>query len=221
MKRFHYIFIFAFLYILLCSKSCNQAEQSEAAREKRGVESSIKDITSHFTADTLSQETLNGFEETARIKVADLFDYLNILSDHNTASGFRTQVIKTIPGLFISSDCTLAFNHFNGNKKVTARINNLVDSTSLVTDRLIGLRPDSLWIINNLQAVDDSTYSGQLGFLFHPVVQDSNGEKNKLINGSIEYKVLKREKAFGGGSLKVWNVFLGNADFWQVKSMNK
>ena len=213
MKRFSYILIFAFLYILLCSKSCNQAEQSEAAREKRGIESSIKSITAHFTADTLSMETLNGFEETAKIKIADFFDYLNILSDTNTAPGFKAQIRKIILDLFRSTDCTIKFYRFKGNKGETVGIYQLVDSSSVFPDYLKGLKPDSFWIINDLQAIDDSTCSGQLGFLLRTVVQYPNSENEKLLNGTIEYKVLKRQKEFGGEKLKVWNVFLGNTDF--------
>ena len=217
MKQFSYILLFAFLYILLCSKSCNQREESEAAREKRGVESSIKTITDHFTADTLSRETLNGFEETAKIKVADFFDYLNIISDSSTVSGFKVQIRKVIPDLFNSSDCTLTFDHFKGNKADIARIIQLTDSISVISDHLQGLRPDSMWIISNLHAIDDSTYSGQLGFLLRPVVHDPNRENNRLFNGSLEYKVIKREKEFGGESWKVWNVFLGNSHIWPSK----
>ena len=221
MKQYSYILLFAFLYILLCSKSCNQAEDANAERERKGVESAMKSITVHFTTDTLSLETLNGFEETAKIKVADLFDYLNILSDQNTAPGFRSQVMRTIPGLFISKDCSLSIDHIRGSKEETIRIVHLVDSISVVPDYLKGLKPDSLWIINNLQAIDDSTYFGKLGFLLRPVASATNTNNGTLLNGTIEYKVFKREKAFGGQSLKVWNVFLGDTRFWPAKSRNK
>ena len=213
MKRFAYIFIFSFLYITLCSKSCDQGERSEAAREQRGVESSIKNITVHFTADTLSHETLNGFEATAKTKVSDFFDYLNILSDQNTAPKFRSQVRKIISGLFISGDCTLAFDRFKGNKVEICSITQLVDSASVFPVYLKGLSADSLWIIIEIQAVGDSTYSGKIGFILQPVVMEKNMENIKIINGAIEYKVLRREKEFGGEKLKVWNVFLVNTEF--------
>ena len=223
MKQFSYILTFAFLYILLCSKSCNQREDLEAAREKSGVESSIKSITAHFTTDTLSRETLNGFEETAKIKVADFFDYLNILSDTSTAAGFQSRIRKIIPDLFGSTDCKITYNSSEKIKgeAVKIRIGQLVDSTSVFPTYIKQLRPDSLWITKYLQAIDDSTYSGQLGFLLRPVVQDKMNKSNKMFNGTVEYKVLKREKEFGGEKLKVWNIFLGNTDFWEVKGMRK
>ena len=210
MKQYSYILTFAFLYILLCSKSCNQREESEAAREKRGVESSIKTITEHFTADTLSLETLNGFEETAKIKVSDFFDYLNILSDTSTAASFQSRIRKIIPDLFISTDCKIKFYPFGKGKReaVEIRIIQLVDSSLVFPAYLKGLKPDSLGITNNLQAIDDSTYSGQLGFLLRPVVQDRMNKSNKIFNGTVDYKVLKREKEFGDEKLKVWNIFL-------------
>jgi hypothetical protein len=223
MKQFSYILTFAFLYVLLCSKSCNQREESEAAREKRGVESSIKSITAHFTADTLSKETLNGFEENAKIKVADFFDYLSILSDTSTAPGFKSHIRKIIPVLFGSSDCKIKFNSSERIKGEAVEIGiiQLVDPTSVFPAYIKGLNPDSLWIMNRLQVVEDSTYSGQLGFILLPVVQVPHSVNNKLFSGTIEYKILKREKEFGGEKLKVWNVFLGDVAISPITGVSK
>jgi hypothetical protein len=157
------------LYLLLSAKSCNQQEEFDAAREQKRADSAKDSILSVFGSDTVTSSTLAAFEEEAKIKFADFFDYQDILSDTSAAPAFREQAREMAGELFIS-----------GNPAFHA----------------INTRPDSVWVKQPLHRVNDSIFTGELGF--------SPG-------GTLEFYAVKRNKSFGNETLKVWTVLLGKS----------
>ena len=210
MKRVIYIGVLAFMYVLLCSKSCNQREQFDASREEARIESARDSITSFFGADSLSINSLKGFEESAKLKSSDFWDYLNLLNDQKTVSGFKSQTRAIIVELFLSDRCTFQL-YTDGKRKLNRiKIAEMVDSTSKIQKNIFGLKPDSIWISTGLHMLNDSTFAGQLYFRFPLSIRLSDKQGSHIPGGAGEIWALKREKRFGSETLKVWNVFLGN-----------
>ena len=113
MKRFFMLSTLLLIYLLFSSRSCNNQEEFEAAREQKQLETSIDSISSAFSSDKLSSETLRAFEETARQRFADFVDYLAILSDTVAAPAFKENTRRMIRELFISDQCVLRFTSTN------------------------------------------------------------------------------------------------------------
>ena len=210
MKRVIYIASLAFMYFLLCSKSCNQRERFEASREESRIEAARDSITSFFGADSLSLNSLKGFEESAKLKTGDFWDYLNLLSDPKTVSGFKSQTRAIIVELFLSDQCTFQL-HTDGKRKLNlVKIAEMVDSTSKIQKNIFGLKPDSIWISTGLHELNDSTFTGQVGFRFPLSTRLTDNQGSHILGGAGEIWALKREKRFGSETLKVWDVLLGN-----------
>jgi hypothetical protein len=169
MKRSLWLSVLIILYLLLCAKSCDQQEEFDAVREQKRADSVKDSILSVFGSDTVASSTLAAFEEEAKIKFADFFDYRDIISDTSAAPVFREQAREMAAALFISGNSA-----FKGNMA----------------------RPDSIWIKQPLNRVNDSIFTGELGF--------SPG-------GSFEFYAVKRNKNFGNETLKVWTVLLGGS----------
>ncbi len=175
------------LYILFTAKSCENGQEDVIAREE-AVSIAVKDsIGSSFASDTLRNSALRAFEETARLKLLDLGDYLGILSDSSTSEVFKTKVGEMITELFISQDVK---------EKVSFSV---------------GLVFDSVMVNNHLQRKNDTLYSGTLRFQIQ-CKPDVTANPQEMIVGYkiIDIFVVRREKIFGDKSLKVWSVALGD-----------
>jgi hypothetical protein len=135
MKRSLRLSALVVLYLLFSAKSCDQQEEFDGARQQRATEAAKDSIVSVFGSDTLTALTLTAFEETAKLKFADLFDYLDILSDTSAAPAFKEQAGQMARELFISE---YSFPRF--------------------------ARPDSIWVMEHLHRVSDSLLTGRLGF---------------------------------------------------------
>ena len=197
------------IYLLFSSRSCNNQEEFEAAREQKQLETSIDSISSAFSSDKLSSETLRAFEETARQRFADFVDYLAILSDTVAAPAFKENTRRMIRELFISDQCVLRFTSTNNDLAKEIPLSVLLDPQSDFVKHLKVFQPDTIRIMNALQYVNDSLYTGKLGVTFR--VPFTVVEKNSyhFSAGTIEFLAAKREKSFGKDKLKVWSLLLG------------
>lgn len=138
MKRFCRLSVLLLLYLVFSAKSCDQQEEFDAAREQRRTQATKDSIVSVFRSDTVTSATLAAFEESAKIKFSDLFDYLDILNDTTAPRAFREQAGQMAEDLFISETSVPRFP-----------------------------RPDSVWIMERLHPVNDSLFAGRLGFSPH------------------------------------------------------
>ena len=220
MKKFSYLILLAFVYLLCCSKSCDQGEQSMAARERWAVKEEIKSLSAHFSSDTLSAKTLIAFEETAKIKVSDFCDYFNIINDPKNAEPFRSQAGKIISTIYESDSCKMQFENLSGVKNSVIETRQLTDPTAQPLKIDFSLKVDSVWITKHLSATDANKFEGQLNC---HILATSNHPDNKKLNleGCITIILSKREKQFGNESMSVWNVYLGDIRFKNIGSGKK
>ncbi|MCX6268957.1 MAG: hypothetical protein NTW16_16655 [Bacteroidetes bacterium] len=168
---------------LTTAKSCDDQTQSDATREETRM-TVIKDsVRSAFTAETLSEASLQAFEFAAMNKLSDLGDYQAIVSDTSVALPFREKAREMIRGLFISEE---------------------------VSFPLTGIETDSIWVQQGLQFAGHSSYCGKLGYSCNPARQIPSNKPDRVTNkGTIDFSVIKHEKVFGTDSLLVW---LGKLD---------
>ena len=102
MKRLLRISALVLLYCLSTAKSCSNQEENDAAREQVVVTAVRDSIRSAFDSGSLSPETLGSMEESAKLKLLELSDYLHILSDSTLDLGYRQKAAEMVHGLFIS-----------------------------------------------------------------------------------------------------------------------
>lgn len=185
MKRFINILPLLVLYLLLCSKSCNENEQGEALREKNKAVQSRDSITSVFQSEKLDQPELRAFEVTARLKLIDLADYLKIINDSAASRAFKQKAEEMARALFIPG--------------------------KTIPTRLSGIIFDSIKISRQLERKNDSMYSGQLIITVNLAASDAQKRPSPgTCNRTVDIFALKQEKVFGKDTIRVWNVLLGD-----------
>ncbi|MCX6245949.1 MAG: hypothetical protein NTU98_14740 [Bacteroidetes bacterium] len=209
MKRILKLSAFILVYLLCCAKSCDNEEQFSAARNQKRIKSEKDSLTSAFGSDTLSATNLNAFEETAKNRFNDFFDYLAVLSDTTSAPEFMAHSKQMILGLFRSGNDFLRFTHPGEKKMVKTSLNELAGEKSSTEINIGSVKPDSLWISQNLHPVSDSAFAGRIGFSYRSINSGPDLKKYHLAGGSIDFFAVKREKKFGKEVHKVWTVLLG------------
>lgn len=182
----------AFLLIcLLCAApGCDDRQEFEARREKERLFLTIDSLTSAISTAQPDAEMLRVFESSAIQKLGDFSDYLIILADTTTAPEFKEHVKKLVVEMFISENIKIPFN------------------TPFI------IYSDSSRVIKPLFRVNDSLYSGTIGFIFN--VRHPEGSVPTTDHPSIGKSTIyisKKEKAFGETRRKIWCLFLGEIDF--------
>lgn len=211
MKHFLYISAFILFYLLTCSKSCDSGEQRVAERQQVRIKNEIDSVTTFFSSETLSSETLRAFGETAKINFTDFLDYIKIFSDTNTAPAFKDHARKMILHQFVTKNNVFIFSLRTEPCSTIVTINDLLDPESLYLEYLSLIQTDSLWYKTDLQPVNDSVFLGQIGFSFIPLVAQTNQRNHFSGSGFIEVGIEKRRREFGNDTLNLWTTFLGNA----------
>jgi hypothetical protein len=213
MKRVLLFSVLGIAYLLFSAKSCNSREEFDAAREQKKIKSAKDSVASAFGSESPSTMTLHGYEQTAIIRFSDFWDYSNIICDTSNAIEFRTQAKQMLLDLFKSKNCFISFEGRNEAKNKDFTLAELIDSRSECEMYLENLKPDSIWISNYLYPVNDSTFTGKLGFSFNKTLSSTNRTKNHTGKGTTEFFAVKRNKNFGKEKLKVWTVLLGDTEF--------
>ena len=186
MRRTVKIFALILFYFLACGKSCDNGEENDTHREQRRITAETDSLRSVFGTDTLSAASLLAYLETAKQKFYDFNDYLRILTDTSAAEPFRIKAREMIRNLFIAGTET------------TSDIN--------------PIRLDSVGTKEAFQRINDSVYAGRLLFSFRTLHRPGRIISSSYESGTIEVFLVKCDKNFGKGKLRVWNVFLGKME---------
>lgn len=208
MKKVIHITILLLVYLLLCGKSCSD-ESNESIDRVKEVNAEKETISLAFETDWLNEEARHAQEMAAIQKMADLADYLQILSDDSIDTIFRNKAAEMIRDVFVSDEALLSFAPWEGksNKKVTVR--KLLDNYSSQEVRHMVIRFDSVRVMLPLQKTSLGNYRGLVTCLQQSTVQrrDTLKEREAL---TVEVVVKQRDKVFGPDTLKVWESFLGD-----------
>jgi hypothetical protein len=211
MRRIFYIPALVLLYLLTTAKSCDRQEQYDESVDQSRVKQSLDSIRSAFESDTLAGASLQAFEASAKIKLADFSDYLAILSDPSVAGAFREQAGKMVRGLFISENSVLRFENPGREGKITVSVRQLLTPGREAADMPGKIITDSIRVIRPLQREGTSMYAGLLGYSFSFAGEKPGTDlRRTLAGGTVDYLVIRHEKKFGADSLVIWEVFLGN-----------
>lgn len=186
MRRTVKIFALILLYFLCCGKSCDNEEKNDTQREQRRISTETDSLRSVFGTDTLSASSLLAYMETAKQKFYDFNDYLHIVADTSGARPFRDKAREMIRGLFIAG----------------------AEPTKMISP--FGL--DSVGLKEAFQRINDSVYEGHLVFSFRTLQRPGKIVNSSHETGTITVFLVKRDKNFGKGKLRVWNVFLGKME---------
>ena len=207
MKRLLKLSALLILYLLFSAKSCDREEQNNEARQQRTIRAARDSIVSVLGSDTLSAATINGFEETAKIKFADFLDYLDLLSDTTLAPEFRQHAGEMIRGLFLNESAVLQLAG-PGMIRKEVTLTELLDPASVAAGKIRVPEPDSLWVMEALLPVNDTLLKGKLGLsLILPASADPG--KYELAGKAVDFYAVKCRKVFGRDTVKIWTVLLG------------
>jgi hypothetical protein len=186
MRRALKILALILVYFLACGKSCDNEEKFDARQEQAKVKAETDSLRSAFGKDTLSASSLLVFMETAKQKFYDFNDYLHIVADTSAAVPFREKAREMIRDLFIDG----------------------LEPTKIISP--FGL--DSVGLKDSFKRINDSVYEGHLVFSFRMLQQPGKIVNPSHETGTIAVFLVKRDKNFGKGKLRVWNVLLGEME---------
>ncbi|MDP1623294.1 MAG: hypothetical protein Q8M08_13255 [Bacteroidales bacterium] len=212
MSRTIKIFTLIVLYFLACGKSCDNRERHEAYNEKTRVKTETDSLRSVFGTDTLSDADLRAYEQTAGMKLSDLFDYLRILTDTNAAGPFREKAREMIRALFISEDQVFLLMDLDKKERYKISVKQLLSGKDFLS--VFGtIIYDSIRVEQELEKADDVIYTGKLSCLFIPEESKSaNGRKQSPADLMVDFLLTKHIKIFGADTLMIWEVFLGKME---------
>lgn len=137
---------------------------------------------------------LSAWQNHSMEKVADFYAYLNLLSDENTGSELKVEIIKNIEDLFQSKNVSVI--DFSG----ISKNNNLEQLLKIVSAQKIGFK-----ISDQINFTEVSENSWSVNYL---VEVTQNGKKSVVhVNQTIWLS--QSQKAFGAKSKTVWRQVLG------------
>ncbi len=198
------IFKILSLFMLVCLITAEDCSNSSSETTRYKIQQDqFQSIEDGFISNEISPEALHAFEVRAVQKVKDLNDYITIYLDENLEKEFREQAKKMIYSTFYSNeDCGRFFEELDLNED----IEQVLLSSSEIKNRVI-FRTNSIHILEGILESKNLEYSGKIGFstdLFEIVENDTILiSRNKF---ALPILVVKKEKDFGTGSEKVWEV---------------
>ncbi len=211
MRRIFYIPALILIYLLTTAKSCDRQELYDESVDQFSAKRAQDSIKSIFESDTLSMVSLQAFEATAKIRLADFSDYLVIVDDTSVAETFREKAKKMIRGLFISENSVIRCSNPDNHKSTEIPILQLLKEGKEPQTDFERIIKDSIRIKDPLKIAGDSNYIGKLSFSFvAPRQKTSKSLKLPIGCGTIDFLVTRHEKMFGKDTLIIWDVFLGS-----------
>ena len=195
------LFIIA-IYIIASARSCNDEEISI-----KEDDTLINEVELSMTADNLSSEALSAFEEKAVQKQFELFEYLSLLNNDNTAPEFRKGIFERIQSLFAEGFEKLKICN---QQEFHLRVSNDFKLKFVeFPDADIDFKVRNIQSIHPPELTKERTYKGDLEY-FLDIIVNSGTDSTWLRNCKMTttYQVKKSIKYFGSDSLDVWQVYL-------------
>jgi hypothetical protein len=211
MRRFLIVFALALVYLLLCSKACEDNIQENEKMEQKKIIAARDSIKDEFEADYLSEGSLYALEATAKQKLSDLADYMQIMTDATNDNSFKEKAGDLIEKMFITDNVHLRFNLQEGRKEKVLTVRELLTGGLKTPYSSTQFIFDSPEVQEPLHRGNAGTYSGKIsftqkftGYFLHDTVI------KEPVRRTIDIFAMKSVKIFGSDTLKVWGVFLGD-----------
>lgn len=233
MKRISFILALTGIYLILCSKSCN--DQYEQSREDAELAIQVAKDSLLSAAPRISSPNLSILSEEARFLFTDIADYLKIVADSSLPDAFRHQARGMILEGFLSENTTIRVSTEKGNnrlqddqpggsKTAVGRVHDpakitvlefplirLLDKADSGFMELLIARPDTIWVAAPLKQLSDTLFQGTLGYLIRHQGESIISGKQYIFPGKgfMDFYAVTEVKVFGYDTLKVWTVRLG------------
>ncbi|HUX57379.1 MAG TPA: hypothetical protein VMV77_10420 [Bacteroidales bacterium] len=212
MKRIAYIFFLILIYLICSAKGCTEDENMKELREEKLIVALKDSVRSVFETDSVSDQFMRAYEETARQKLIDFADYMKIVSDTSLDIKFRQQAVDMVSKLFISR----GINIRNWDKIYSRPGFNTFEQlleNSLSQGMTFWVQPVQINVKTPLTRQNDSTLAGTLSFYQRRIPFDNQipaDSINKML--VIDIYTLKKVKYFDKEELRIWEVFLGDIE---------
>jgi hypothetical protein len=213
MSRWFYGILFLITVIICSADGCDEDPEIIALREVQYTTGRIDSVRFTFTADSITFNELKAYETTARQKLSDLSDYLNIITDTTLDLRIRQQAYNMILDLFIPGEPVVKqlaaicpdwksasedLLHFQGTPEVAP----------------CRIRPSGIIISEPFARKNDSTYKGTLSFYQQNHLPVKVPEEQYPTGSyTIDIYLIRNIKTFGSQHLKVWDTYLGHIDW--------
>lgn len=184
-------------------------EEEIARQEEESLEEIREDIRGEFETAYLTEASLFAYETSAKQKLSDLADYMQVLTDTTKDISFRQKAGDMIQNIFHSRTIKVEFSLQDTKPSKELEVGHLIKKG---LENKISYPPftiDSILIHEPLHRINDSTYSGILRFSQNVSGPSISEISIKSIRRTTEFFVLKENKVFGAETLRVWNVRLG------------
>jgi hypothetical protein len=190
--------------MVLVAPSCEDEEET-VRKEVALMEETRKEIRKEFESEYLTEASLFAYETSARQKLIDFYDYLNILSDTLQSPEFRQKASEMILKKFISTPLVLNFTDSDTKPKkvsITRFVESLLNNQIFIPEVSV----DSIYVLEPLHRIETLKYTGKLGFKQNILNAPETGTKDRTADFYLEKEI----KTFGRDTLNVWNIRLGS-----------
>jgi hypothetical protein len=205
-----YLKISSIILVLLViyAPSCVD-EQAITDREEAILNETRNEIRAEFETDYLTGASLFAYETTAKQKLSDFADYLQILADTSLNMSFREKAGEMIKNTFLSENVSLQLTRQKykpaGEQNVRQLIKNgLENKLSLPLFSF-----DSIVVDKPLHRTGNQSYAGTLTFSQNFTLRGQPEQIVNSISRSADVYLIKEDKIFGADTLKIWGVRLG------------
>ncbi len=189
--------------------SCGD-EEAVTKREEEALNETRNEIRDEFETDYLTETSLFAYETTAKQKLSDLAEYLQIMTDTSLDMSFRVKAGELIKNTFQSENETLRCVDKNGRPVKELKVHLLIRKGLKNKLPQQTYTFDSIGIFEPLHRIDNTTYFGVLRFSQNFTDSATSGQTVNSIRRNADFWVKKEDKVFGTDTLKIWNVRLGD-----------
>jgi hypothetical protein len=208
MTKIFKISTFIFVLLVICAPSCED-EKETSNRDEAILTTTKNDVRKEFEAEYLTEASLFAYEVTAKQKLSDFADYLQIMTDTSLDMSFRIKAGEMIKKTFQSENVNLRLEKKEKETEPEFEVHLLIKDG--LENKLI-LSPfsvDSIIVHEPLHRIGNTTYVGSLRFSQNFMDSFQPGLIINSARRSIDVYVVKEDKIFGTDTLNVWTVRLG------------
>lgn len=194
--------------IVICAPSCED-EQETANRDNAMLKTTQAEIRKEFEKDYLDDVSLFAYEATAKQKLSDLADYLQILVDTSLDISFRIKAGELIKGTFLSDKINLLLIQQELKEGKESKVQSIIKKGLNNKLKLQAFSVDSIHILEPLHRIGNNTYTGNLKFCQVFTNPSQTEQKINSESRNADIFLVKDDKIFGTDTLKIWSVRLG------------
>lgn len=165
-----------------------------------------------FNAKTPSAKSLTAFEQRAKQKVFDFFDYVEIISDTGYNITLRKHSVELALKLFVDDDCVIQETDLKSNKVKELTISKFLNDLLVSGQGILKASISEIEIANKLQKKSENVYSGSITFKSSTDILDSTlkSKTDNIVSKKIIIVLKKTPVQFEKEKKLIWRVFLGD-----------